>query len=382
MRTHLQSDGSRSRKRFCGWSGQALLLAAAFSICMPPAGGQASQGVPDPDPTRPQPQPKLDVDRDPVLSPDLEDNTPPSTAKEVTKDASGNVYTLRQDVDEVLLRCAVVDAKGRFVDSLKQGDFLVWEDGVPQTVTSFQHRDQPASIGLLIDNSGSMLDKRAAVDAAALKLVKASNPQDAAFVVNFSDRAYLDQGFTSDLLALQKGLAHAVSEGSTAMYDAVAASANELSRHAKWPQQVLLVITDGKDDASRLTLEQTVRRVQQLGGPVVYAIGLLYEADTKQEAEQERQVLSTLAAETGGLAYFPRSLEEVNGIADIVARDIRDQYIIGYHSSNPSAHGGYRAVRVEAQASGFGHLTTRTRKGYIPKRAGADPKAPRAQAAK
>ncbi len=362
--------------------GGRLVFAAMFGICLSSVYGQAVQGVPDPDYTRPQSQPRLDLNRDPVLSPDLEDTKPPSSAKEVTKDAASNTFTLRQNVDEVLLRCAVVDAKGRSTEGLKQGDFQVWEDGVPQTVTSFQHRDQPASIGLLIDNSGSMLDKRAAVDAAALELVKASNPLDAAFVVNFSDRAYLDQGFTSNLRALQEGLAHAVSAGPTAMYDAVAASANELARHAKWPQQVLLIITDGKDDASRLTLEQTISRVQQLGGPVVYAIGLLYEADSKQEAEQERRILNTLTAETGGLAYYPKSIQEVDSIADTVARDIRDQYVVGYHSSNPSSQGGYRSVRVEAQANGYGHLITRTRKGYIPKQVGAESKAARAQAAK
>jgi len=328
--------------------------------------GQAGQTAPDMDPTVRQIQPRLDIDRDPVLSPDSADNAPASEGKELTKDAVSNVFTLRQNVDEVLLRCAVVDSKGKLVDGLKQGDFRVWEDGVPQTVTSYQHRDQPASIGLLIDNSGSMRDKRAAVNAAALELIKGSNPQDAAFVVNFSDRAYLDQGFTSDVAALQKGLAHSDSKGPTAMYDAVAASANELARHAKWPEQVLLIITDGKDDASRLTLEQTIHRVQQLGGPVVYAIGLLYEADSKKEAQEEQQVLETLAAETGGIAYFPRSLEEVNGIAETVARDIRNQYIIGYHSSRPSSEGGYRTVRAEAQANGYGRLIVRTRKGYLP----------------
>ncbi len=315
-----------------------------------------------------------------MLSPDPEDNTPGSVAmKEVTKDAGSNVYTLRQNVDEVLLRCAVVDAKGNLVTDLKQGDFRIWEDGVAQTLSSFQHRDQPASIGLLIDNSGSMLDKRGAVNAAALELIKESNSQDSAFVVNFSDRAYLDQGFTSDLPAIQKALAHSDARGSTALYDAVAASANELANHAKWPQQVLVIVTDGRDDASRYTLEQTIHRVQQLGGPVVYAIGLLYEADSKEEAQRERDVLETLSAETGGVAYFPGSLADVNGIAKLVAEDIRNQYILGYHSLAPSSAGGYRTVRVEAQANGYSRLVVRTRKGYLPKQAA--PQAPKTTSA-
>ena len=221
-----------------------------------------------------------------------------------------------------------------------------------------------------------MLDKRSAVNAAALELMKASNPQDSAFVVNFSDRAYLDQGFTSDLGALSKALAHADAKGSTAMYDAVAASANELANHAKWPEQVLVIVTDGRDDASRYTLEQTIQRVQQLGGPVVYSIGLLYEADSKEEAQRERDVLETLSAETGGLAYFPPSLEDVNHIAELVARDIRNQYILGYHSLTPASVGGYRTVRVEAQANGYSRLIVRTRKGYLPKQSVQNPRIP------
>ena len=357
--------------------GIALLTAdrpTAFSQTTQAQAQATPRVLPGADPTQREAQPRLDVERDPVLSPDPEDNTPGNAGKEVTRDAASNVYTLRQNVDEVLLRCAVVDAKGNLITDLKQGDFRVWEDGAPQTVSSFQHRDQPASIGLLIDNSGSMLDKRGAVNAAALELMKASNPQDSAFVVNFSDRAYLDQGFTSDLGALQRALAHADAKGPTAMYDAVAASANELANHAKWPEQVLVVVTDGRDDASRYTLEQTIHRVQQLGGPVVYSIGLLYEADSKEEAQRERDILETLSAETGGVAYFPRSLEDVNGIAELVARDIRNQYILGYHSPTPVSAGGYRTVRVEAQANGYSRLIVRTRKGYFPKQVTQTPK--------
>lgn len=337
-----------------------------------PPQAQAKPPIPNADPTQRGIQPRLDIERDPVLSPDPDDNTPAIEGKTLTKEAGSNLYTLRQNVDEVLLRCAVVDAKGNLVTNLKQGDFRVWENGSPRTIASFQHRDQPASIGILIDNSGSMLDKRAAVNAAALELMKASNPQDAAFVVNFSDRAYLDQGFTSDIGVLEKGLSRFDSKGATALYDAVAASANELANHAKWPEQILLIITDGRDDASRLTLEQTIHRVQQLGGPVVYSIGILYEADSKKEAQRARDVLETLSSETGGIAYFPRSLNEVNSIAEQVARDIRNQYIVGYHP--PGGVEGYRTVRVEAQANGYGHLIVRTRKGYFSQPAAQTPK--------
>ena len=123
----------------------------------------------------------------------------------------------------------MIDEKGHPVEGLTQADFRVWEDNAPQRVSSFRHQDQPVSLGLLIDNSGSMRDKRTAINNAALNLMRESNRQDTAFVVNFNDRAFLDQGFTTDLVALNRGLSHFDSKGTTALYDAVAASADEAS---------------------------------------------------------------------------------------------------------------------------------------------------------
>ena len=354
-----------------GCSGSSLLCQVQSA---PPAQAQPTMPATMRDPTHPEVQQRLDVDHDPIPSPDAEDNAPVSTASplaparpgEIQKRPDG-VYTMHQDVDEVLLTCAVVDQKNRLITDLSRGDFRVWEDGVPQTTSSFLHQDQPVSLGILVDNSGSMLDKRAAVNAAALNLLKASNPQDATFIVNFSDRAFLDQGFTSDIDALNRGLSHFDSKGTTALYDAVAASADELANHGKLPKQVLLVITDGADNASRLDLEQAIRRVQNLGGPVVYTIGLLFGTD-KEEADRARAALESLSQETGGIAYFPHSLQDVDSIAAEVARDIRDQYTVGYRSTKPASLGGYRVVRVEANATKHGKLIVRTRKGYYAKR--------------
>jgi VWFA-related protein len=290
----------------------------------------------------------------------------PAGPGEIQKLKDG-VYTMHQDVDEVLLTCVAVDEKGRQVTDLSRGDFRVWEDGVPQTTTSFLHADQPVSLGILIDNSGSMLDKRGAVNAAVMSLLSVSNPQDATFIVNFSDQAFLDQGFTSDIGALKRGLSRFDSRGTTALYDAVALSANELANHGKLPKQVLLVITDGADNASRIDLEQAIRRVQTLGGPVVYTIGLLF-GDEKVESERARTALEKLSQETGGIAYFPRSLQDVGSTTAEVAREIRDQYTIGYRSSKTVSLGGYRVVRVEANAPKHGKLIVRTRKGYYAKK--------------
>jgi len=358
-------------------AGATLVVAQTAPPATSPQAGTASRPAASPlqnDPRRPEIQPNLAIDRDPIPSPDPEPvaeapgpNAPntPARAGEIQKGQNG-VYTLHENVDEVLLNCTVIDEKGHPVEGLTQADFRVWEDNAPQRVSSFRHQDQPVSLGLLIDNSGSMRDKRTAINNAAIHLMQESNHQDTAFVVNFNDHAYLDQGFTTDLVALNRGLSHFDSKGTTALYDAVAASADELSRHAKFPKQILLIVSDGADNASHLTEQKTIQRVQDLGGPVVYSIGLLYDAD-EREFQRAHEALQSLSDDTGGIAYFPKSLEEVNSIASDVARDIRNQYTIGYHSTKPAGQGGFRVVHVEAYGRKGAKLSVRTRRGYYAK---------------
>ena len=345
-----------------------LLLSSQTRPATPPT------PMPMQNPTLPEAQPRLDVDRDPIPSPDPDvvPTTPanasantlatPGQSSDLQKSQNG-MYVLHANVDEVILNCTVIDDKGRTVDDLKQSDFRVWEDGVPQTVNSVQRQDVPVSMGILVDNSGSMRDKRAAVNAAAYHLLKASNPRDEAFVVNFSDRAYLDQGFTTDLIALNRSLTRLDSGGTTALYDTIAAAADELSHHAKLRKQVLLIVTDGADNASHIGLNEAIRRVQELGGPGVYSVGLLFDTE-ERESERAKTDLETLSRETGGVAYFPRSLQEVDAIAAEVARDIRDQYSLDYHASRPATLGGYRVVHVEAKAPNHGTMVVRTKRGY------------------
>jgi VWFA-related protein len=320
-------------------------------------------------------QPPLDVDRDPVPSPDPDaPAAPATTGPNQTGPALGPIsrsngrYTLREDAYEVRLNASVFDQSGRSIQTLGKDAFTVYEDGVKQTIAGFSHEDLPVSLGILIDSSGSMYDKRAAVDQASISLVKLSNPQDEAFLVDFSTEAFIDQDFTSDINKLEQGLSYVKSSGGTAMYDALVASADYLSKSAKRPKQVLLIVTDGEDNASSATLEQAVRRIQDLDGPVIYSIGLLFGSDTpKSEARHARRVLETLSEETGGQAYFPRSLKDVDGIAKEVANDIRTQYTIAYHSTKAPELGGYRQVHVEAKDKGFSHLVVRTRSGYYPR---------------
>ncbi len=313
-------------------------------------------------PNQPQAQaPSLTVDSDPVRSPD----GAPAARRSLQKEGEG--YVLHTEVDEVVLNCTVLEGT-QLVPDLKKQDFQVFEDGVPQTIISFQHTDLPVSIALVVDNSGSMSHKRPSVNKSALDLIQASNPRDEAFVVNFSDEAFIDQDFTSDVSKLREGLSHIEARGGTALYDAVAASADKLVADARHPKQVLILITDGEDNASSLNLEQTVRRVQQLSGPVIYSIGLLFgdEDMSRSEARNARHALQTLSTETGGIAFFPKNIGEIDQIAAEVAQDIRNQYTLGYHSTKPTSEPGFRRVEVVAKAKGHGKLTVRTRTGYFP----------------
>jgi VWFA-related protein len=302
------------------------------------------------------------VDRDPVRSPD--GNAPPQR-QGVQKE--GGEFILHTDVEEVVLNATVLDGSGHLVQDLKKENFAILEDGVRQNIISFQHSDVPVSIALVVDNSGSMSRKRPAVNKSALDLIQASNPQDEAFVVNFSDEAFIDQEFTTDVNKLRDGLSHIESRGGTALYDAVVASADKLAADARHPKQVLVIITDGEDNASTLNLEQTIRRVQQLSGPMIYSIGLLFGDEMSHaEVRHARRALEMLSTETGGIAFFPKNMEQVDQIAAEVARDIRSQYTIGYHSTKPTTEPGFRRVQVNAEAKGMSKLSVRTRTGYFP----------------
>jgi len=315
--------------------------------------------------TSPQPgagqAPSLTEDRDPVRSPDAEQ---PSVPAPLHKQSGG--YVLHTDVEEVVLNATVLEG-ARLAPDLKKESFQVFEDGVKQTLISFQHTDVPVSIAMVVDNSGSMSKKRPSVNKSALDLIEASNPEDEAFVVNFSDEAFIDADFTSSVAKLRDGLSHIESRGGTALYDAVVASADKLVADAKRPKQVLILITDGEDNASTLNLEQTIHRVQQLSGPVIYTIGLLFGDEmTHAEVRHARRALEMLSTETGGIAFFPKNIENIDQIAAEVARDIRNQYMLGYHSTKPTSEPGFRRVQVTVQGKGGEKLTVRTRTGYFP----------------
>lgn len=285
----------------------------------------------------------------------------PSITSEGSADDSGR-FVFRKQVQEVVLHATVVDETGRLVTGLDRSAFSIYINGVPEPITSFHREDVPVAMGIIVDNSGSMRDKREQVSQAVLNLIRASNPQDEIFVVNFGQTPYLDQDFTSDVNLLQTALHQVSTRGSTALYDAVVASAVHLQNNPRLNKKVLLVITDGEDNMSQETLQEAIRRLQLNKGATLYAIGLTDGELTRTG----REALQSLAATTGGVAFFPQSLNEVDAITRTVAHDIRSQYTLAFKPGNGAARKGYQAIRVEATGQGRHRLTVRTRSGYYP----------------
>lgn len=279
--------------------------------------------------------------------------------KDAQKDAQEDA-TFRADTRLVVLHATVVDKSGKLLTDLSQKSFRVYENGVEQPIKKFIREDVPVSLGLIVDNSGSMRTKRQRVEASALALVKASNPQDEVFIVNFNDEAFLDQPFTSDLAQLERGLAKIDSRGGTAMRDAIRMSIDYLKENGKKDKKVLVAVTDGDDNNSSGSLENLIKSAQQ-SEVLIYTVGLLAEEE-KREAKRATRALNAIAEATGAKSYYPKELKDVDGVCQQVAHDIRSQYIIEYSPTNAALDGSFRQIKVVAL--GPNKPVVRTRSGY------------------
>jgi len=281
------------------------------------------------------------------------------------RDASGD-YRLSVDVDLVVLHTTVVNRQGHIVADLRQDHFRIYENGVPQEIAVFRQEDIPVSIGLVIDNSGSMYQDKQNLRAAALTFVETSNPLDEVFVVNFNDDYYLDLGpgrdFSSDINELKEALEKTDTRGGTALWDALRASLDHAKRGTR-PKKVLLVITDGVDRYSRTKYDALLRYAQETE-TAIYIVQLRGNEDARDWRRARRQ-LKKVAEITGGEIYFPAASEDVHSICRKIAHDIRNQYIIAYYPTNRARDGSFRSVRVELRPpKGRDQLIARTRTGY------------------
>jgi Ca-activated chloride channel homolog len=275
---------------------------------------------------------------------------------------------LKANTDLVVLHATVTDTRGQFVSELKQSNFEVFENKAEQKISFFSSDDIPVTLGLVIDNSGSMREKRSQVNAAASTFVRTSNPQDEEFVVNFNDEYYLDTegDFTSDQRNLDEALSRIDTRGSTALYDAVIGSLDHIKKGHK-DKRVLLVITDGDDDASQKSFEDTVKAAER-SNATIYAVGVFSEDDLQHDKKMVRhskKVLTELSQATGGRAFFPEHLDDVTPVCREVAREIRNQYTIGYYPTDTAKDGSFRTVELRVfPPAGRGKLLVRTRTGY------------------
>jgi VWFA-related protein len=273
--------------------------------------------------------------------------------------AGQQLPTYRAETRLVVVHATVKNARGELVTDLDRAAFTVYENGRRQPITLFRRDDVPVSLGLVIDNSGSMRSLRADVEKAALAFVRASNPSDDVFVLNFADKARIDVPSTRDLRVLEAGIARVDSIGGTAMRDAVLMAEGYLRQHASHDRRVLLVITDGNDNASTASIDQLRKTVGQ-SETAVFAVGLF--RDGSPLAGRGRDELDHMTELTGGIAYYPPAFDQIDSVVLEIARQIRNEYTLAYAPVNQTFDGTYRAIRLKVE--GPGGPSVRTRPGY------------------
>lgn len=286
---------------------------------------------------------------------------PPSTARG---------YVISREVNLVVLPITVRNREGQFVSGLTESNFRVYDNGKPQKIADFQSEDAPVSVGLLVDHSGSMVARSKEVIEGAMAFVEESNPQDQEFVVNFADKIMFglpaNVAFTSDPKQLKAALSIPYASGTTALNDAAVIAIRHLDLQPPI-KKVLILISDGGDNASHHTFAQALR-IAQTANVVIYTIGLFDE----DSADQNPKALQLLAKETGGLAYSPSTSEDVIRVCRQIARDIRHQYTISYSPAEERAN-SYRKIRVDVITADQRKLLVRTRAGYFWPSKGAEP---------
>lgn len=275
--------------------------------------------------------------------------------------AQGDIFRASVEVDLVVLHATVHDRKGHAVNGLAKEDFAVYEDGILQSIRLFRHEDTPVTVGLVVDHSGSMRGKLQEVAAAARTFVAASNPEDQMFVVNFNEKVSLGLpagvSFSNNAEQLGSAIGNAPAEGLTALYDAVL-KGFDVVRTGEHDKKVLVIISDGGDNASQAKLDRVLAIAAELN-TAIYAIGVFDPSDP----DRNPRVLRRMARETGGEAFFASDLHEVVAIGKRIARNLRDQYTLGYTSPNAKP-GASHAIRVVARPKEPGKLTVRARTGY------------------
>jgi Ca-activated chloride channel family protein len=247
---------------------------------------------------------------------------------------------------------------------LTRDTFAILEDGRPQNTQLFTSEDAPVTVGLLIDGSGSMQPNRDRVIAAAAAFAESSHPSDELFALAFNDRVRAalppTAPFTSDVAVLQEALTNTIrARGRTALFDAIAAGLDYLGR-GHHERRVLVIVSDGGDNASHTTFEEVVTKTQA-SNAVIYTVALVDPV----ERDTNPGLLRRIAQANGGEAFAPRNADDITEVLQHIARDIRHTYTLGYVSTNSARDGAFRQIRLIVQSPDRRRLVVRTRSGYL-----------------
>ena len=264
--------------------------------------------------------------------------------------------TLKVDVPVVLVNTTVSDLQGRLVAGLERNNFRIWEDNVEQDVEYFSLEDMPVSVGLVFDTTGSMTDKLSAAREAATAFLRTSNPRDEYFLIEFGDQPRLVQDFTTDIPRLQRQIFSTLAQGLTPLFDAVHLGLETITG-GKNTKKAVLVITDGEDNHSHYTFSD-IREFAREHDAEIYAIGLV-------DSLEGRRTISDIVETSGGRAFFPNSVNQLDDICSKIAIELKNQYQLGYRSKNEAKDGQWRQIRVEVKPpKGLPPLAVRARTGY------------------
>jgi Ca-activated chloride channel family protein len=271
--------------------------------------------------------------------------------------------SIKVDVDLVLLNATVTDPAGRSVAGLQQSDFQLWEDRIEQQIQYISEDDTPVSIGLVFDATGSMTDKMPAARSAAVTLLKMSNPEDEFFLITFSQEPRFAEAFTTDISRLQNRMLFTGAKGLTPLYDAVYLGLEKM-KSASNARKALLLITDGEDNHSRYSLSD-VKQFARERDVQIFVIGIVGSSGELVEGRTGRASIEDLVDATGGVAFFPESAEELEDICSKIATELRNQYVLGYHSTNEAKDGRWRRIRLKVHSpKGMPSLSIHARSGY------------------
>ena len=270
-------------------------------------------------------------------------------------------------IEIINLTVSVTDADGRYVTSLGQPDFAVFEDGIRQELTLYTHEDLPISLTLMLDTSASMEEKLPTAQAAAVRFLKTLRSQDRAAVMQFSDRATVLQDFTADLPSLEAAVKLTRAAGPTSLHNALYIALKELSKQksaTEMRRRAIVLLSDGEDTASLVSDDQVLELARR-SEVSIYCISLRPNRPADRERlafSQAAYLLSTLAKESGGQVHFPNSLSELDGVYERIAEELRTQYSMGYVPANARRDGKWRriVVRVPQRED----LVIRHRVGY------------------